>query len=58
MKSTGQTYIKYTHKDSEPDDALQACNFAYIGWDILRNSGERRIVDIDTESGYEDSFYN
>ena len=39
LKSTGQTYIKYTHKDSEPDDALQACNFAYIGWDILRSKG-------------------
>lgn len=41
LKSTGQTYIKYTHKDTEPDDALQACNFAYIGWDITRGRGEK-----------------
>jgi len=39
LKSTGQTYIKYIHKDSEPDDALQACNYAYIGWDLLRGMG-------------------
>lgn len=39
LKSTGQNYIKYTHKDSAPDDALQACNFAFIGWDIHRGKG-------------------
>ncbi len=39
LKSTGQTYIKYTHKDSQPDDALQACNYAFIGWDIYRGQG-------------------
>jgi hypothetical protein len=39
LKSTGQTYIRYTHKDSQPDDALQACNYAYIGWDIYRGEG-------------------
>jgi len=39
LKSTGQTYIRYIHKDSEPDDALQACNYAYIGWDLLRGMG-------------------
>lgn len=38
LKNTGQTYIRYIHKDSEPDDALQACNYAYIGWDIWRGS--------------------
>lgn len=37
LKSTGQTYIKYIHKDSEPDDVLQACNYAYIGWDLWRD---------------------
>ncbi len=37
LKSTGQKYIKYTHKDSEPDDALHACNYAFIGWDNYRN---------------------
>jgi len=36
LKSTGQTYIKYVHKDSEPDDALQACNYAFIGWDVWK----------------------
>jgi len=36
LKSTGQTYIKYIHKDSEPDDALQACNYAFIGWDLWK----------------------
>jgi len=37
LKSTGQQYIKYIHKDSEPDDALHACNYAFIGWDNYRN---------------------
>ncbi len=37
LKSTGQQYIKYTHKDSEPDDALQACNYAFIGWDLWKS---------------------
>jgi len=32
--NTGQPYIRYIHKDSEPDDALQACNYAFIGWDL------------------------
>jgi len=41
LKSTGQTYIKYIHQDSKPDDALQACNYAFIGWDLWkgRNTG-------------------
>lgn len=37
LKSTGQTYIRYIHKDSEPDDALQSCNYAYIGWDLWKD---------------------
>jgi len=37
LKSTGQQYIKYIHKDSEPDDALQACNYAFIGWDLWKS---------------------
>lgn len=37
--SGGQAFIKYTHKDSEPDDALQACVYAFIGWDIYRGKG-------------------
>ncbi len=39
LKSTGQKYIKYTHKDSEPDDALQACNYAHIGWNVYKGRG-------------------
>lgn len=38
LKSSGQTYIRYIHKDSEPDDALQACNYALIGWNIYNKS--------------------
>jgi len=34
LKSTGQQYIKYVHQDSQPDDALQACNYAYIAYDL------------------------
>jgi len=38
LKSTGQTYIRYGHEDTEPDDALQACVYAVIAWDIRRGS--------------------
>ena len=38
LKSSGQTYIRYIHADSNPDDALQACNYALIGWHIYHNS--------------------
>ena len=41
LKNTGQMYIKYDHKDSEPDDALQSCNYSFIAWDI--NHGGRKI---------------
>ena len=34
LKSTGQQYIKYVHQDSQPDDALQACNYAYIAYHL------------------------
>lgn len=43
LKSTGQTYIKYTHQDSKPDDALQACNYAFIGWDIYHSKGTGHV---------------
>lgn len=43
LKSTGQTYIKYTHPDSKPDDALQACNYAFIGFDIYKGVGEGHV---------------
>lgn len=39
LKSTGQQYIKYTHQESQPDDALQSCNYAFIAWDIYRGRG-------------------
>jgi len=50
LKSTGQTRIRYTHQDSEPDDALMACNYAYIGWDIYkdRHSGPITFTQIKT----------
>ncbi len=38
LKSSGQTYIRYIHADSNPDDALQACNYALIGWHIYHGS--------------------
>jgi len=44
LKSTGQTYIKYIHKDSQPDDALQACNFAFIGWDVWKSRSPGSIT--------------
>ncbi len=57
LKSTGQTYIRYFHEDSEPDDALHSCVYAMIAWDIGRNEGDRRIIDVDTESGYGDGLF-
>lgn len=57
LKSTGQTYIKYTHKDSEPDDALQACNFAYIGWDISKGSGRKiEFTDFKPKDPFGDGY--
>jgi len=41
LKSTGQKFIEYTHKDSEPDDALHACNYAFIGWDNYKNRNKK-----------------
>ena len=38
LKSSGQTYIRYIHADSNPDDALQSCNYALIGWHIYHGS--------------------
>lgn len=38
LKSSGQTYIRYIHADSNPDDALQSCNYALIGWHIHHGS--------------------
>lgn len=34
----GQTYIRYFHADTSPDDALQACNYALIGWHIWKGT--------------------
>jgi len=50
LKSTGQQYIKYIHKDSEPDDALQACNYAFIGWDIWKGRSTGPITFSQIES--------
>lgn len=45
LKSTGQTYIKYVHADSEPDDAFNACNYAFIGYnDIYKYKSGNHLV--------------
>ena len=49
LKSTGQKFIEYTHKDSEPDDALHACNYAFIGWD---NYKMRNLKHLSANIGY------
>jgi len=56
LKSTGQTYIKYTHLDSEPDDALQACNYAYIAWYLGRSSGKVEFFDLKPRDPYQDGY--
>ena len=60
LKSTGQTYIKYIHKDSEPDDVLQACNYAYIGWDLYnqRSGGPITFTQIDKPDPFGDGYNN
>lgn len=56
LKSTGQTYIKYTHKDSEPDDALQACNYAYIAWYLGRNAGKVEFFELKPRDPFNDGY--
>ena len=56
LKSTGQTYIKYSHKDSEPDDALQACNYAYIAWYLGRNAGKVEFFDLKPRDPFQDGY--
>ncbi len=56
LKSTGQTYIKYSHQDSEPDDALQACNYAYIAWYLGRSSGKVEFFDLKPKDPYQDGY--
>jgi len=59
LKSTGQTYIRYIHKDSEPDDALQACNYAYIAWDLGRSKGGEIIGGgLGEEADFDNAFGN
>jgi hypothetical protein len=58
LKSTGQKYIKYTHKDSQPDDALQACNYAFIGWEIYRGKGSGHYGGPVTFTGNNDSLHD
>jgi len=36
LKSTGQTYRRYSHGTGSPDDALHSCNYAEIAADISR----------------------
>ena len=44
LKSTGQPRIRYTHQPSEPDDALMACVYGHIGWDIYKDSHTGPII--------------
>lgn len=41
LKSTGQLYTSYGHKDSEPDDALHACIYANIAYDLFMGRATR-----------------
>lgn len=43
LKSTGQTYIRYIHADNNPDDALQACNYALIAWHLWRSNSAGHV---------------
>ncbi len=56
LKNTGQMYIKYSHKDSEPDDALQACNFSFIAWDISRGGGKVEFTQLKPKDPYGDNY--
>lgn len=56
LKATGQTYIKYTHLDTEPDDALHACNYAYIAWYLGRSSGKIEFFDLKPKDPFEDGY--
>ena len=56
LKSTGQTYIRYTHKDTEPDDALHACNYAYIAWYLGRSSGKIEFFDLKPKDPFGDEY--
>ncbi|KKN75420.1 hypothetical protein LCGC14_0380410 [marine sediment metagenome] len=56
LKSTGQTYIKYDHKDSEPDDALQACNYAFIAWDIGRGAKRIKFSQFKDKDPFKDGY--
>lgn len=53
LKATGQKYIKYIHKDSEPDDAFQACNYNFTGfWDVYRRKNKEHYnsnIDYDPD---------
>ena len=54
LKSTGQTYIKYTHKDTEPDDALQSCVYAVIAWDLGKSNNNK--IEFKPINGKSDPF--
>lgn len=56
LKATGQTYIKYTHLDTEPDDALHACNYAYIAWFLGRSTGGIEFFDLKPKDPFDDGY--
>lgn len=56
LKSTGQTYIKYIHKDTEPDDALQACNYSFIAWDISHGGRKVEFTPLKPKQPFDDGY--
>ncbi len=56
LKNTGQMYIKYTHKDIEPDDALQACNYSFIAWDIGHGGRKVEFTQLKPKDPFDDGY--
>lgn len=56
LKSTGQTYIKYTHLDKEPDDALHSCVYAFIAWTLGRSRGKIEFHELKPKDSFGDGY--
>jgi hypothetical protein len=39
----GKQYVRYVHPEEQPDDALHACNYAYLAFLRRRGSGGRHV---------------
>lgn len=58
-KTIDRTLLSYLHKNTEPDDALQACNYGLIAWDIHKTKGLNHFTaNIDYEPGEQEDFSN